>query len=201
MRFLLTAALAAACCSGCGPLVSGPAAAPPTPVYYDNPTVIPHGEPLATWEQIVDLVDDYFPIEREEPVRLYGDTLTEGRLETFSTVSRTILEPWRRDVAGGQQLLESTLQSIRRRAVVRVIPGEPGYFVEVAVYKELEDVTRPEHAASGASIFRYDSSLTRVVNPVGEQAVTEGWIPQGRDHELEQQILADIQERWGARCR
>jgi len=198
MRFLAIALTATALVSGCAPIVPGPGPGAPMPVCYDNPTVVPHGDPFFVWEQVVDVVEDYFPIEREEPVRLYGDTLTEGRIDTFPTVSRTLLEPWRRDVEGRQQVLESTLQSMRRRAVVRVVPGEPGYFVEVAVYKELEDVDRPEHATSGASTFRYDTTLSRVVNPIGEQAATDGWIPKGRDPQLEQQILADIQARWGA---
>ncbi len=176
----------------------GPLPTTSMPVYHNNPAVIPHGDPQVVWEQVVDVVEDYFPIEREEPVRLYGNTLTEGRIDSYPTVSRTIFEPWRRDVVGGTAAMESTLQSMRRRAVVRVVPGEPGYFVEVAVYKELEDVTRPEHATSGAATFRYDSSLTRVVNPIGEQAATEGWIPQGRDHDLEQRILGQIQQRWSA---
>jgi hypothetical protein len=178
-------------------MAGGPMPGAPMPVCYNNPTVVPHGDPLHVWEQVVDVVDDYFPIEREDPVRLYGDTLTEGRIDTFPTVSRTILEPWRKDVVGREQVMESTLQSMRRRAVVRVVPGEPGYFIEVAVYKELEDILRPEQATSGTSTFRYDTSLTRVVNPIGAQAVSEGWIPQGRDPQLEQRILADIQQRWG----
>jgi hypothetical protein len=65
----------------------------------------------------------------------------------------------------------------------------------VAVFKELEDVARPEHATAGAATFRYDDSLTRVANPVGGQEINRGWIPQGRDTALEQRIVAELQCR------
>ena len=74
------------------------------------------GDHQSLWETVSDVIDDYFKIEREEPVRLIGDTLTEGRLETFPEPSPTILEPWRLDTASREQRIENTLQSIRRRA-------------------------------------------------------------------------------------
>jgi len=200
MRALLACCLAGVSISGCAPVGHRVPPSSPLAVYHDNPTLAPPGEPQAVWETVVDVVDDYFPIEREEPVRRYDDTITEGQLDTYPVVSRTLLEPWRKDVTGAYELAESTLQSMRRRAVVRVFPAtnQPGYFVEVTVLKYLEDVARPEHATAGASTFRYDGSLTRVVNPVTEQEVTEGWIPQGRDHALEQAIIGELQKRWGA---
>ena len=106
---------------------------------------------------MVDVVDDYFRIEHEEPVRMVGNMLTEGNITTVPEVSPTIFEPWRHDTVDPQQRIENTLQSMRRRAVVRVIPAQGGHWVEVQVFKELEDVVRPEHATAGAATFRYDS--------------------------------------------
>jgi len=149
------------------------------------------------WETVADTVDDYFKIEREEPVRLVGDVLTAGRIDTFPTVGATILEPWLGDSVGRDERLESTLQSIRRRAEVLVTPVAGGYEVEVAVWKELEDVVRPEHATAGSATFRYDDSLNRITNPEIECDVNRGWIPQGRDTALEQRILGDLQAHCG----
>ncbi len=163
----------------------------------DNPTFVPVGDHQYVWENVVDVIDDYFKIKREEPVRQIGETLTEGRLETFPVVGATIFEPWRGDSVGRDERIESTLQSIRRRAVVRVIPADGGYWVDVAVFKYLEDVVKPEHATAGAATFRYDDSLVRVVNPVGEQEINVGWIPLGRDAKLEQRILGQLQSRCG----
>ena len=49
------------------------------------------------WDQVVDVVDDYFRMQHEERVRLVGDLLTEGRLDTYPRSGSTIFEPWNRD--------------------------------------------------------------------------------------------------------
>ena len=168
-----------------------------TNVLYDNPALLPVTDHELAWEAVVDVIDDYFRIEREEPVRLVGNVPTQGRLDTFPTLGSTLFEPWHGDSVGPYEKLESTLQSIRRYATVRVIPAQGGYLADVAVFKELEDVVRPAHATAGAATFRYDSSLTRVVNPVGEQEIHKGWIPMGRDTALEQRIVEQLLARMG----
>lgn len=202
MRALLLPVLMLPALCGCaGGLNCGAAPDQQVAVIHDNPTLVQIADHQFLWETVADVVDDYFKIEREEPVRLIGNTLTEGHLETFPEVSPTILEPWRHDTASPEQRIENTLQSIRRRARVRVIPTNGGFWVEVHVLKELEDVLRPEHATSGAAIARYDETLTRIVNPIGGQEVNRGWIPQGRDCVLEQRILEHIHSRLGVtRC-
>ena len=166
-------------------------------VRYQNPTLVPYLSPLETWETVVDVVDDYFPIAREEPVRQIGDVIVEGRLDTQPEVGATLLEPWRRDSADLRERLESTLQTIRRHATVRVIPGQGGYWVEVIVYKELEEVVKPEQATAGAATLSYDPPLTKITNPIIEIPVDDDWIPLGRDPVLEQRILRQIVARFG----
>jgi hypothetical protein len=168
-----------------------------TGVLYPNPVFIPIPDPQCAWEAVVDVIDDYFKIEKEMPVRQIGSTGNEGwidagRIETFYQVSPTILEPWRRDTAGEYERLENTLQTIRRRAVVSMLPAQGGFWVDVAVFKELEDLHKPEHASAGGATFRYDSSLTRVVNPGGGVDLSDCWIPQGRDPVLEQRIIGHL---------
>jgi len=197
MRSLFAAAVLLASMCGCAPYSFTPPPGYQVPAYCANPVLLSIREPEPAWETVVDVMDDYFRIRDEEPVRLIGNTLTEGRLETFPEIGATVFEPWRGDSAGRYERVESTLQTIRRRAVVRVIPAEQGYWVDVAVFKELEDVLRPEHSTAGAATLRYDTSLTRVVNPVGQQSVHQGWIAQGRDTALEQRILGQLQ----AACR
>ena len=202
MRGLAVIGLLLTGLSGCMPGPMGPAppgwemAGPQYPtspaMVYPNPVFLPIPDNVTAWEIVVDVIDDYFKIEREEPVRLIGNTLTEGRIDTFPKTAATMLEPWHFDSAGQCEQLEATLQSMRRRAVVRVIPTEGGYLVDVAVYKELEDIERPEHATAGAATLRYDGSLTRVINPAGGQEVDNGWISQGRDVALQQRIIAHL---------
>lgn len=179
----------------------GPAQVPNMPTasvpYYQNPALVPSGDHEFLWETIADVVDDYFKIDEEQPVRLVGQVATEGRLTTFPEVGSTIFEPWRHDSVTRRDKIECTLQSIHRQAEVRVIPDQHGYLVEVIVIKRLEDVRTPDHASAGDATFRYDSSLTRVVDSLAERDPTEGWIERGRDPALEQRILTEILTRVG----
>lgn len=162
--------------------------------FYENPTLVPVANYDLVWDSVVNVVDDYFTIDAEQRPRQVGGVVLMGRLDTFPEMGSTLLEPHRGDSVGVYERLESTLQTIRRRAVVQAIPGPEGFLIDVAVFKELEDSKRPQHATAGAATLRYDDSLTRFEEPIGGQAVTVGWIPQGRDELLEQRIIAQIQD-------
>lgn len=161
----------------------------------ENPLLVPGHDREFVWNQIVDTLDDYFRIAREERVRQIGNVLTEGRIETFPVVGATYFEPWRRDSTPGFERKYATLQSVRRRATVRVWPATGGYFVEVIVVRELEDLERPEFAPIGGEVFRHDGTLVRDEGQTREQPISLGWIPLGRDTSLEQRILTDIHSR------
>lgn len=165
------------------------------PRMIENPLFVPSMDREFLWNQTVDSVDDYFRIEREERVRLIAGVLTEGRIDTFPVTGSTILEPWRTDSTPGFEKWHATLQTIRRRATVRVIPTDGGYLMDVAVQKELEDLDKPEHATAGGATLRYDGTLVRQEGAPGRYSVTLGWIPVGRDVTLEQRLLADIEAR------
>jgi hypothetical protein len=208
IRYAVGAALIAIGLSGCcgmGPesaSSSGYSTMPAAPVQpavavHPNPVFLPIADPQCAWEEVVDTVDDYFRIEHEEPARMVGNQPIEGTLTTVAEVSPTIFEPWRHDTADPDQRLENTLQSMRRRAVVRVMPAPGGAWVDVAVFKDLENMVRPENATAGTATFRYDSSLTRVVNPVTDVQFMKNWISQGRDALLEQDIIGDLINRCG----
>jgi hypothetical protein len=170
----------------------------PLPLPQGNPVVVPSLDRDLVWDQVVDVVDDYFRIEREDRVKLVGDLLTEGRIDTYPRSGSTIFEPWNNDTVTPYERWESTLQSIRRIALVRVIPTEGGFLVEVQVRKELEDVPRPESGAisiHNSQALRNDDALRRIANPTAGRQPTLGWIDLGRDAALEQQMLAEIQGR------
>ncbi|MGA2031031.1 MAG: hypothetical protein ABSG68_02140 [Thermoguttaceae bacterium] len=192
-RTLALVAMIAIVLAGC---VAGPAWGPPgnaLPVAYDNPAFVPIPGHDQAWEAVVDVVTSYFKIDQEEPVRLLGNTLTEGRIITYPKLGATLLEPWDQDSANASERVESTLQTMRRRAVLRIVPAQGGYWVDVAVFKELEDLKRPEQSTAGAATFPYDNTNTRVANPVGPPpTVTQAWIPQGRDTALEQRIIGQL---------
>jgi hypothetical protein len=173
-----------------------PQAQPGTGVVSANPIFIPVKNQDWAWEQIVDVVDDYFRIERESRVQLVGNIVTEGRIDTFPQIGATVLERHRPDSVGRYNRWESTFQTIRRRGLVRVIPEQGGYLIDLAVYKELEDLPYPENATAGAATFRYDDSLSsRFQEEVSHTRLSEHWVPLGRDTDCEQQILAEIRAR------
>lgn len=210
-RLLLLLSLLSAALTGChgiadlGPLpvpsppAPNPAAVPPgttTPsLMMPNPLPVPIAERQFFWNQLVDTVDDYFDIRTEQSIHALGNTLTEGRIETAPLPGSTVLEPWRWDSTRGFERWHGTLQSIRRRARVRAIPQGNMAFVEVIVEKALEDVDLPSQGTPGSAIPRHDSSLMRLQEHDDRSSQTLGWIPIGRDHSLEQEILRELNGR------
>ncbi|MEZ6135665.1 MAG: hypothetical protein R3C53_12215 [Pirellulaceae bacterium] len=165
---------------------------PPVSVPLTNPHHIPAADPDFLWNQVVDSVDTYFRIKSEQPVRRSNTNWIEGRLSTYPEVSGTTLEPWRRDAARGFERLQSTFQTIRRTATVRVIPEDAGYSIEVQVLKEQEDVDQSQVASAGSAAQRHDGTIIRNENQLRQLPLTLGWFEIGRDRELEQRIMSEI---------
>jgi hypothetical protein len=190
---LLLAAVA-----GCGLHRSWNHSGAPQAALAQNPMYVPLSDREFLWNQLVDTIDDYFDIQREERVRLVGGVLTEGRIETFPMPGATLLEPWRKDSTHGFERWFASLQSIRRRAVITVRPqSDGGYLVEVAVYKELEELTQPEYSVASLPGVRHDETLESSKSETKFGAATIDWIPVGRDLALEQRILSQLRGRLG----
>jgi hypothetical protein len=161
-----------------------------------NPIFVPASDDQLAWEQITDVVSDYFTIAREQQVRRSGEAWSEGRIETAYQGGATWLEPFRKDSVGSFNRWESTFQTIRRSAVVRVMPDANGYLVEVVVQKEIEDLPHPERATAGAATFLNNESLpTQRAGDVSRTLSSPRWLPLGRDPALEARMLADIHAR------
>jgi hypothetical protein len=176
--------------TGCGTLLYRLKTRPPQQI-VPNPMALPLAEDTFVWLQVVDVVDDYFRIRSEQPVQNRGEMVLDGRLETSYKVGASLSEPWRKDSTDGFERLQSTLQSIRRRAFVFVRPMGAGYEIEVVVQKELEDTDRSLDATEGVVTAR-ENTVARSRGQVVDGPVTLGWIPLGRDASLEQLILQDI---------
>lgn len=164
-----------------------------------NPVVINAQAPEFLWAQVVDTTDDYFHVIREQPLQASRDSFLEGRLDTAYRTGASMLEPWRKDSTKGFERLQSTLQSIRRRATIIVQPVSGGFSVFVKVDKELEDVDREQFASESAASFRHDGTVVRTQELVADEPTTLGWISLGRDTSLEQQILQQIVDRMSKR--
>ncbi|MDX1929865.1 MAG: hypothetical protein SFV81_25280 [Pirellulaceae bacterium] len=165
---------------------------PPVTVPVSNPAHVGAVDPTFLWQQIVDTVDDYFRIASEAPARRENDTWLEGRLRTYPEVSATSFEPWRRDVTRGFERIQSTFLTVRRTAVVRVVPEATGYLIDVNVLKEQEDIDNPQFATASNPSQQQDVASDAIAGLAMPDQSTLGWYEIGRDRELEQRIMENI---------
>jgi hypothetical protein len=179
--------------SGCGLLRGRTAASNLAPV--ENPLFVAVDDREYFWQQLIDSIDDHFQIVQEDRVQAIGGILTEGRVETAYKLGSTFLEPWRGDSSPGYQTWHSSLQTIRRRAIARVIPTAGGLLVELTVEKELEDLNRPEYSTVGQSAERHDGTQVRIDKIDTRNTQNLGWIPLERDCDLEKRILSSLRDR------
>jgi len=159
------------------------------PMVTGNPVFVPAGNEDAAWERTVDVVHDYFDIALEN--RMIGTQ--SGIIETRYRVGASVLEPWHRDSYGLQNRLESSLQSIRRKAKVSVTPAQGGYLVGVVVFKEIEDLPGVANNTAGGATFSQTSPIRRDLDLVTGQSSPSGWISLGRDEFLESEMLRQVQ--------
>jgi hypothetical protein len=182
-------AVAVTALSGCatGPLIDNPMGLNTPEVTVENPVFLPQG-PLyynALFGKVLDIVDDYFPIAVMERY--------DGRIETFPAISPGLEQWWKPGSPDFDQRLQATLQTIRHRAVILIKPADDGgYFVQVTVYKELEDLPRPVRQTAGDATFRQSNTVERQFEVIDPTVFESMWIPIGRDFALEQEILRKI---------
>jgi hypothetical protein len=158
----------------------------PRPV-AENPLVVPSTDFDAVWNKTVAVVDKYFDIASEN--RLSRTIITQPR------IGATLLEPWSPDSVSFTDRFESTLQTMRRFAIIKVEPAPSGgYLVKVEVRKELEDLIKPDRMAAGRAVFNNDFPVNRTREIIGPVPAPVGWIPRGRDPNLEQAILAGVRD-------
>ena len=172
-----------------GPLLDNPGRIPNAPQADGNPVYIPLG-PLAyglVFEKVYDVISEYFEIA-------YANRY-DGRIETFPRIAPGVEQPWKPGSPDFAQRLLATLQSIRHRAIILIQPADSGgFFVDVKVFKELEDVPRPLRATAGSASFRSDNTLERQFEVVDATVVESNWIPLGRDVKLEQVLVKRLAE-------
>ena len=186
-------------CSQLGSIPKTTLSIPSIPVgpqtQFANPINVNTQDSEFLWNQVVNTVDDYFRIKSEQRPTRDDQQWYAGLMETYPEVGATYLEPWRKDALEGYQRWQSTLQTMRRTATIRVIPTDQGFSVAVEVVKEIEDVDRSQYSSEGSAIARHDGSIVRADSMLAGQPITLGWIRQENDWDLEQRILREILSR------
>jgi len=169
----------AGCATFSGRFAAGPAPNP-LPVRVVNYDLL--------WERTVDVLHRYhFNLEREDRVA--------GVIETAPRVGASLLEPWHRDSVGLANRLEASLQSIRRRVIVTLMPADVSgaYQVSVQALKEREDVAGVAVKSPGGATFLESQPLAIDLDPVVGLTAPPGYVALGRDEALEQALLASLQ--------
>jgi hypothetical protein len=178
------AALLLAGCST-GPLQENPVfIRPDKVVLQENPLYVPQG-PMSyarVFEKVLDVLDDNFEIA-------YANRY-DGRIETFPTIAPGYEQPWKPGSPDPYQRLLATLQTIRHRAIVLISTADDGgYFIDVKVLNEMEDLPVPIRATAGMASFRLNSTIQHQYEVIEPNVFMANWIPMGRDHQLEQVLL------------
>jgi hypothetical protein len=184
-------ALLASGCGSTGPLFENPVlvrAAPPGPV--SNPVYIPLGTNGNAYRKVFAAVED--ELQRDEFTILEANPYA-GLIRTYPRVAPGLEQFFKTGSPDYYERLLATLQSIRHIVVVKIDgANDGGFWVDVKVYKELEDVDRPIRATAGAAAFRSDPSVERQESVIEPVSLTGGWIPIGEDIPFEQLILGRL---------
>ena len=98
-------------------------------------------------------------IDQENRVQMVGNVMTEGRIETFPQVGRRCSNRITSTRWADRTWPRARFKAFAEGAKCRVVPQQGGYLVDVVVYKEFEDLPRPENSTAGAATFRFDNSL------------------------------------------
>jgi hypothetical protein len=185
-RTLITAGIAVFL-AGC---VSGPMQENPLTLHVaeaspqENPLYIPQTTMAYAriFEKTLDVLSEYFDIAYQNRY--------EGRIETLPKIAPGIEQPWKPGSPDFRQRLYAFFQTVRHRAIVNITTAnDGGYFINVQVLKELEDIPAPTRPTAGEATFRLDSSIQRQFEVVDFELYQSNWIPIGRDVKLEQVIL------------
>ena len=157
-----------------------------------NPISVEHHNHEFLWATVVDVIDSHFEIEREIPIRLYGDVLTEGHIETKPKIGASLVEFWHADSVGFAERFNCTTQTIRRRAEVHIVPETGRYTIDVRVFKELEDNPQTLQATTNTSNLRFLDNADEFVDKIDVDPSPAGWFIVERDAALENQLLLEI---------
>lgn len=189
MRRLSAALAVALLFSLFGPRPCVRAGLPEGGLIVENPLYVPLGPDsyALVYEKVLDVLTEYFEIA-------YANRY-DGRLETHPRIAPGLEQPWKPGSPNFRERLLATLQTMRHRAFVLIqLADDGGFFVQVVVYRELEDLAKPLRAAAGGTGFRGDTTVERQYEVIDPAVYDSNWIPQGRDHYLEKAILEKIKK-------
>lgn len=181
--------------SGCAsaPSAGGPGLVTPwaPTVCRDNPIFVGYGT-----DSYGTLFEKSVLALQESGFEIAETNRYDGRVETFPRTAPGLGQPWIPGSSDVYDRLLYTCQSYRHRASLKILPADngKGFFIQVVVFRELEDLPRPTRSTTSAVIFRSENNIDRKFEVVDPSVLESNWIPMGRDPALEQVILQRLRE-------
>jgi hypothetical protein len=186
-------------CTSLEPMMREPPMVIPAGAAYEedaNPVYLPPLPYGRVFETLLHVLHDYdFEIAQSNRM--------DGRIECIPRTAPGLVQLFRPGSPDLYDRLLQTMQTYRHRVtiVVRTAanPLRPdtcgGYFVEVIVRKELEDLVRPIRSSIGGAIFRTQNDVSRQFEVIDPTFFDSMWIFKGRDVPLEQELIRRIKSR------
>jgi len=117
---------------------------------------------------------------------------SKGHIETQPLTGASWFEFWRKDTIGRVQVAESSLHTVRRRAMVTVSPKDGGSQVFVQVIKERAAAPGTMPTSFGYALSQHNVESTNLMRQDALEETDYVWVRTGRDPLLEQYILEQI---------
>ena len=131
-----------------------------------------------------------FPLDRED-YRL-------GLITTKPTISKQILEPWRKDAGTLDHVLQDSLTTMRRSIRFEIDRSEDGTYAmvpKVLIERETILERRITSAAQYRTAFSGPAVGSRAVADADLDIPITYWTPIGRDTEMEKHLASEVRHR------
>lgn len=122
-----------------------------------------------------------------------------GIITTMPETSQSLVEFWRHDVDTWPDLLEATLNPLRRWVEVTITHRDDNTSVELAVVVHKERLSSPDRQfnSTGAAYQYFGGNLPSTSGAVNVTPEDNMWLDLGRDPAMEAHLLDAILERTG----
>lgn len=137
------------------------------------------------WRATVDTIEARFEIEQRD--------YEKGVIITHYRQARTLVEPWGLDAQDSYDLIEETLNQVRRRCKLSLVREEDSVTIEVAVVRERLNYEPPPTERDTGPPKTEAERKELVVQAT--YAPEKQWTFMGEDDRLAARILADIAQR------
>ncbi len=161
----------------------------PPPQPTQEALLIPGEDMDLAWDETLEVLREHYFIPDRQDRR-------EGLIISDPDLSKQWFEFWRDDAIGCYDIAESSLQSIRRTAIVTFVPM--GKEIQIRLEINVQRKNQPQRQITTASgsfqVFRDQIPLVATGQPMSRGDVVS-WVDIGKDIRLSNYLLSRIERR------